>query len=77
MLSHHSALNNGMIIGDGMKLTEMDKLYIPVPSYHCFGMVLSNMACVTHGTTMVIPAPVFDLESVMKAIQDERCTAVH
>ena len=77
VLSHHSVLNNGMIIGDGMKFTEKDKLCIPVPFYHCFGMVLSNMACVTHGTTMVIPAPFFDAEAVMKAIQDERCTAVH
>ena len=57
VLSHHSILNNGLIIGDGMKFTENDKLCIPVPFYHCFGMLLSsNMACMTHGTTMVIAA---------------------
>jgi acyl-CoA synthetase (AMP-forming)/AMP-acid ligase II len=76
-LSHHSVLNNGLIIGDGMAFTENDKLCIPVPFYHCFGMVLSNMACVTHGTTMVIPCPAFDAEAVLYAIEAEKCTAVH
>lgn len=71
VLSHHSVLNNGLIIGDGMKFTEKDRLCIPVPFYHCFGMVLSNMACVTHGSTMVIPSPTFDPEAVMKTVQDE------
>lgn len=77
VLSHHSVLNNGLIIGDGMSFTENDKLCIPVPFYHCFGMVLSNMACVTHGTTMVIPCAAFDPEAVMHAIEEEKCTAVH
>lgn len=76
-LTHHSVLNNGLIIGDGMAFTEKDKLCIPVPFYHCFGMVLSNMACVTHGTTMVIPGPAFDPEAVLHAIASEKCTAVH
>ncbi|HJJ48062.1 MAG TPA: AMP-binding protein [Methanocorpusculum sp.] len=76
-LSHHAVLNNGLIIGDGMGFTSEDKLCIPVPFYHCFGMVLSNMACVTHGTTMVIPCAAFDPEAVMHAIEAERCTAVH
>ena len=76
-LSHHAVLNNGLIIGDGMAFTENDKLCIPVPFYHCFGMVLSNMACVTHGTTMVIPCPAFDPEAVLYAIETEKCTAVH
>ncbi|MDD1704239.1 MAG: AMP-binding protein, partial [Methanoregula sp.] len=57
VLTHHSVLNNGYIIGEGMGFTEKDRLCIPVPFYHCFGMVLSNLASVTHGTTMVLPAP--------------------
>lgn len=77
VLTHHSVLNNGYIIGEGMKFTEKDRLCIPVPFYHCFGMVLSNLACVTHGSTMVLPAPTFDAESVLQTIEKERCTAVH
>lgn len=77
VLSHHSVLNNGLFIGDGMSFTENDKLCIPVPFYHCFGMVLSNMACVTHGSTMVIPGPFFDAESVLQAVEAEKCTALH
>ncbi len=77
VLSHHSVLNNGLFIGDGMGFTENDKLCIPVPFYHCFGMVLSNMACVTHGSTMVIPGPFFDAEAVLQAVETEKCTALH
>ena len=77
VLTHHSVLNNGYIIGEGMKFTEKDRLCIPVPFYHCFGMVLSNLACVTHGSTMVLPGPTFDAEDVLKTIQNESCTAVH
>ncbi len=77
VLSHHSILNNGYIIGEGMNFTEKDRLCIPVPFYHCFGMVLSNLACMTHGSTMVIPSPAFDPEVVLKTVQDERCTALH
>lgn len=77
VLSHHSVLNNGLFIGDGMGFTENDKLCIPVPFYHCFGMVLSNMACVTHGSTMVIPGPFFDAEAVLQAVEAEKCTALH
>ncbi|MEN6517601.1 MAG: AMP-binding protein [Methanospirillum sp.] len=77
VLSHHSVLNNGYIIGEGMRFTEKDRLCIPVPFYHCFGMVLSNMACMTHGSTMVLPSPAFDAETVLRTIQDEGCTAVH
>jgi fatty-acyl-CoA synthase len=77
VLSHHSILNNGFVIGEGMRFSEKDRLCIPVPFYHCFGMVLSNLACVTHGSTMVLPAPVFNAEAVLKAVQDERCTALH
>jgi fatty-acyl-CoA synthase len=77
VLTHHGVLNNGYIIGEGMNFTEKDRLCIPVPFYHCFGMVLSNLACMTHGSAMVIPAPAFDVESVLKTVQDERCTALH
>ncbi|RBQ23317.1 MAG: Acetyl-coenzyme A synthetase [Methanocorpusculum sp. MCE] len=77
VLSHHSVLNNGLFIGDGMGFTENDKLCIPVPFYHCFGMVLSNMACVTHRSTMVIPGPFFDAEAVLQAVEAEKCTALH
>jgi len=77
VLTHHGILNNGYIIGEGMGFTEKDRLCIPVPFYHCFGMVLSNLACVTHGSTMVLPAPTFDAEEVLKTIEKEHCTAVH
>jgi fatty-acyl-CoA synthase len=77
VLTHHSILNNGYIIGEGMGFSDRDRLCIPVPFYHCFGMVLSNLACVTHGSTMVLPAPTFDAEEVLKTIEKERCTAVH
>lgn len=77
VLSHHSILNNGYIIGEGMNFSEKDRLCIPVPFYHCFGMVLSNMACMTHGSTMVLPSPTFDAEAVLKTVQNERCTALH
>ncbi|RIK37045.1 MAG: AMP-binding protein [Chloroflexi bacterium] len=76
-LSHHSILNNGFFIGEGMKLTKEDRLCIPVPFYHCFGMVLGNLAAVTHGATMVIPAPAFDARTTLEVVQAERCTALH
>jgi fatty-acyl-CoA synthase len=77
VLSHHGVMNNGYIIGEGMGFSEKDRLCIPVPFYHCFGMVLSNLACVTHGSTMVLPSPVFSAEDVLKTVQNERCTALH
>ncbi|MBP2132151.1 fatty-acyl-CoA synthase [Methanomicrobium sp. W14] len=77
VLTHHSVMNNGYTIGSGMGFTEKDRLCIPVPFYHCFGMVLSNMASVTHGATMVIPSPAFDAEAVLRTIDREKCTAVH
>jgi fatty-acyl-CoA synthase len=76
-LSHHSILNNGYFIGERMRLTARDRLCIPVPYYHCFGMVLGNLACATHGATMVIPAPVFDPRATLAAVAQERCTALH
>jgi fatty-acyl-CoA synthase len=77
VLSHHNIVNNGLLIGRGMRFTCEDKLCIPVPFYHCFGMVLGNMVCVAHGAAMVIPAEYFDALATLQAIGEERCTAVH
>lgn len=76
-LSHHNILNNGYFCGQGMALTAQDKLCIPVPFYHCFGLVLSNLACISHGAAMIIPSESFDALSVLEAIQAEHCTALH
>jgi fatty-acyl-CoA synthase len=76
-LTHHNILNNGFFIGEAMRLTERDRLCIPVPFYHCFGMVLGNLACVTHRTCMVIPGEGFEPEAVLTAVQEERCTGLH
>ena len=76
-LTHCNILNNGYEAGKGMRLTSEDRLCIPVPLYHCFGMVLGVLAAVTHGATIVLPAPVYDPLSTLEAIQDERCTALH
>jgi fatty-acyl-CoA synthase len=76
-LSHHSILNNGFFIGEKMHLTPDDRLCIPVPFYHCFGMVLANLACVTHGATMVLPGPAFEPGAVLETVQAEKCTALH
>ncbi len=76
-LSHHNILNNGYFIGEAMRLAPGDRLCIPVPLYHCFGMVLGNLACVTHGAAMIYPAEAFDPLSVLQTVQAERCTALH
>lgn len=76
-LSHHNILNNGFFIGEAMKLSMRDRLCIPVPLYHCFGMVLGNLACVTHGATMVFPGESFDPKAVLETVQAERCTGLH
>jgi fatty-acyl-CoA synthase len=76
-LSHYNVVNNGRFIGDSMKLTERDRICIPVPFYHCFGMVLGNMACLTHGSTMVIPADYFDPLATMQTVHEERCTGLY
>jgi len=76
-LSHHNIVNNGMLIANAMRFTHRDRLCIPVPFYHCFGMVLANMACVVTGATMVIPAPYFEPEATLRAVSEERCTALH
>ena len=76
-LSHHNILNNGFFVGEAMRLTTSDRLCIPVPLYHCFGMVLGNMACVTHGAAMVLPGASFEAQAVLETVQAERCTGLH
>jgi fatty-acyl-CoA synthase len=76
-LTHHNILNNGFFIGEAMRFSERDRLCIPVPLYHCFGMVLGNLACITHGAAMVFPDGGFDAKSVLEAVQAERCSALH
>jgi fatty-acyl-CoA synthase len=75
-LTHHNILNNGFFIGEAMRLTQQDRLCIPVPLYHCFGMVLGNLACVTHGAAMAVPGEGFDPKAVLETVQAERCTAL-
>ncbi len=76
-LSHISILNNGRFVGMSCGYTSDDRVCIPVPFYHCFGMVLGNMACSTHGATIVVPSPTFDPKAVLKAVNDERCTSLY
>ncbi|TNM50141.1 AMP-binding protein [Nocardioides albidus] len=76
-LSHRNILNNGYFTTELIGFSEQDRLCIPVPFYHCFGMVMANLGCVTHGATMVIPAPGFDPAITLRTVQDERCTAVY
>jgi fatty-acyl-CoA synthase len=76
-LTHHNILNNGYFIGEAMKLTQRDKLCIPVPLYHCFGMVLGNLACTTHGTAMVYPGEGFDPLATLQTVAEEKCTGLH
>ncbi len=76
-LTHSNILNNGYFIGEAMRLTAADRLCIPVPLYHCFGMVLGNLACFTHGATIVYPNDAFDPLLTLQAVQDERCTGLH
>ena len=76
-LTHHNILNNGFFIGETLRYTERDRVCIPVPFYHCFGMVLGNLACTTHGATMVIPAEGFEPVATMETVQKERCTSLY
>jgi len=76
-LSHHNILNNGYFIGEFCRYSERDRVCIPVPFYHCFGMVLGNLAITSHGAAMVIPGESFDPVAVMKTVQDERCTSLY
>ena len=76
-LSHHNILNNGFFIGELLGYSERDRVCIPVPFYHCFGMVLGNLACTTHGACMVIPDEGFDPVRVLEAVETERCTSLY
>ena len=76
-LTHRNILNNGFFIGECMRLTPEDRLCIPVPLYHCFGMVLGNLACFTHGSTIVYPNDGFDPITVLETVQAEKCTGLH
>jgi fatty-acyl-CoA synthase len=76
-LSHHNIGNNGLFIGAGCRYTAADRVCIPVPFYHCFGMVLGNLACTTHGACIVIPAPGFDPALTLAAVQAEKCTSLY
>jgi fatty-acyl-CoA synthase len=76
-LSHHNILNNGYFVGELCNYTHEDKICIPVPFYHCFGMVMGNLAATSHGAAMVIPAPVFDPVATLAAVQAERCTSLY
>ncbi|NUR67110.1 MAG: AMP-binding protein, partial [Streptomyces sp.] len=76
-LSHHNILNNGYFVGELIAYTEQDRICVPVPFYHCFGMVMGNLAATSHGACMVIPAPSFDPKATLDAVQQERCTSLY
>ncbi|MFF1405365.1 AMP-binding protein [Streptomyces sp. NPDC058294] len=76
-LSHHNILNNGYFVGESVAYTEQDRICIPVPFYHCFGMVMGNLAATSHGACMVVPAPSFDPAATLDAVQRERCTSLY
>ena len=76
-LTHHNILNNGFFLGETMRFSERDRVCIPVPLYHCFGMVIGNLGCLTHGATMVYPSEGFDPLATLETIEAERCTALY
>ena len=76
-LSHHNILNNAFFVGRLLDYTEKDRVCVPVPFYHCFGMVMGNLGATTNGATIVIPAPAFDPAATLQAVQDERCTSLY
>lgn len=76
-LTHHNILNNGFFVGESLRMTERDRVCIPVPLYHCFGMVMGNLACISHGAAMVYPGAAFEPGAVLAAVQAERCTALY
>ena len=76
-LSHHNILNNGFFVGERVRYTSTDRVCLPVPFYHCFGCVLGNLAALTHGSAVVLPAESFDAESCLRAVQDEQCTSLY
>ncbi|MGU3584763.1 AMP-binding protein [Rhodococcus sp. C26F] len=76
-LSHHNVLNNGFFVGELCHYTERDRVCIPVPLYHCFGMTMGNLACTSHGATIVLPAPGFDPAATLSAVAEEKCTSLY
>jgi fatty-acyl-CoA synthase len=76
-LSHHNILNNGYFVGNRLNYSEHDKVCIPVPFYHCFGMVIGNLCCTSHGACMVIPSESFEPLKVLEAVQKEKCTSLY
>ncbi|MBO3273870.1 AMP-binding protein [Pseudomonas schmalbachii] len=76
-LSHYNILNNGYMVGESLGLTEEDRMVVPVPLYHCFGMVMGNLGCMTHGSTIVYPAPSFEPEATLQAVAEERATVLY
>ena len=76
-LSHHNILNNGFFIGERMRLTPADRVCLPVPFYHTFGMVLGNLAAMTHGAAIVLPGEAYDARAALETVQEERCTVLH
>ncbi|MEU5867296.1 MULTISPECIES: AMP-binding protein [unclassified Nonomuraea] len=76
-LSHHNILNNGYFVGEGVGYTETDRVCLPVPLYHCFGMVMGNLGATSHGACVVLPAPGFDAEATLRAVEAERCTSLY
>ena len=76
-LSHHNILNNGFFVGEGCRITEQDRICVPVPYYHCFGMVMGNLAAISHGACVVLPDEAFERGAVLDAVQAERCTALY
>ncbi len=76
-LSHHNILNNGYFVGERLRYTEADRVCIPVPFYHCFGMVIGNLGCTTHGAAMVVPEAAFEPVAVLRAVESERCTSLY
>ncbi|WP_313710843.1 AMP-binding protein [Pseudomonas sp.] len=76
-LSHYNILNNGFMVGESLGLTERDRMVIPVPLYHCFGMVMANLGCITHGSTMVYPSDAFDAELTLRAVAEERASILY
>jgi fatty-acyl-CoA synthase len=76
-LTHHNILNNGYFVGEALRYTERDRVCVPVPFYHCFGMVLGTLAITSHGACMVVPGESFDPREVLEAVQAERCTSLY
>jgi fatty-acyl-CoA synthase len=76
-LSHHNVLNNGFFVAEALRLTERDRMCVPVPFYHCFGMVMGNLGCTSHGATIVVPGEAYEPRAVLQTVAAERCTVLY